>query len=121
MKGFVFLSFCILFPFFTFSQDKHVEVKSAKDVLSIREQGKGKVFLPVGMEPKDVIDRAQYYTKYFTVNYNPSSGETIITMVENSERSRAIIRRFFVANDLRTVVVEGAQLDLETFQEKYLK
>ena len=104
-----------------FSQEKVVTVKSEKEVTSIRESGKGVVYLPAGLNKEEVLDRAKYYTKYFTVDYNSSNGETIISMVENTERNRAIIRRFFVANDIRTVKVGGQTIDLDTFYESYLK
>lgn len=104
-----------------FSQEKFVTIKSEKDVIAIRETGKGVVYLPVGMSKDEVQDRAKYYTMYFTVEYNPTNGETIIKMEENTERNRAIIRRFFVANDIRSFKVGNQMLDLEQFYEYYLK
>lgn len=121
MKKILTLIVMVLLVGIGFSQDKYVTIKSEKDVTAIREAGKGVVYLPAGMSKDEVQDRAKYYTMYFTVDYNPTDGETTIRMEENTERNRAIIRRFFVANDIRSFKVGNQMLDLDQFYETYLK
>jgi len=121
MKNLLALVLSLVLSTIVFGQEKVIEVKSAKDVLSLKEGGKGVVYLPKGLNKEDVQDKAKYYTKYFTVQYNPSTGETVISMEENTDRNRGVIRRFFVANDIRTVQVAGETMDLDTFYDRFLK
>lgn len=118
----IFLLVTILFlSFLSFSQSKGVTVKSAQDVTGIKETGEGTIYLPAGLDAIEVQNKAKYYTMYFTITYSPSDGETRIVMVENSERSRGVIRRFLVANELRTVFISGETLDLDSFFAAYIK
>ena len=121
MKNLIALLFVFVVATFSFSQDKVVVVKSAKDVASLRENGKGLVFLPAGLKKEEVEDRAKYYVKYFTVEYTSSTGATKIEMIDNTDRSRGVIRRFFVANDIRTIQVDGKTMELDAFFDEYVK
>ncbi len=121
MNKLFLVSFVVLLSYLGFSQEKVAQVKSAQDVAAIKEKGEGIFYLPAGLNASEVQDKAKYYTMYFTVAYSPSDGETTISMVENTERARGVIRRFLVANDIRTVKVLGETLDLDAFFEGYLK
>lgn len=96
-------------------------VKSASDVISIKEKGKGHITLPSKLTREEVMSKAKYYTLYFTVEFDDKSKVVTISMVENTERSRAIIIRFLAACEVQTVNVAGEIMDRAQLYERYLK
>lgn len=96
-------------------------VKSASDVISIKEKGKGYITLPSKLTREEVMSKAKYYTLYFTVDFDDRSKLATISMVDNTERSRAIIIRFLAACEVQTINVAGEVMDRGQLFERYLK
>lgn len=96
-------------------------VKSASDLTSIKESGKGYITLPANLTKADVEAKSKYYTLYFTVNFDEKSKVATISMVENSERSRQIIIRFLAACEVQTINVGAESVSRDVLFEKYLK
>jgi hypothetical protein len=108
----------ILLVGFSFGQ---ASVKSASDLTSIKEKGVGYITLPSNLTKADVASRAKYYPLYFTVDFNESTKVATIKMVENDERSRAIIVRFLAGCEIQTINVAGETISRDQLFEKYLK
>lgn len=104
-----------------FGQDHMATVKSKADITSIRENGKGAIVLPANLSAEDVQGKAKFYTHYFTVDFDAASHTAKFTMVDNDERSRAVIMRFLAACNVDTVNVEGEMVPRDQLYEKYLK
>lgn len=121
MKNIFLFASIILLSFLSTAQSTNVVVRSTQDVTSLKENGTATFYLPKGMAAEDVQDKAKYYTMYFTVSYSSKDGQTTINMVDNNPRSRGVIRRFFVANDIHAVEIAGETLELDAFFEAYLK
>ncbi len=86
-----------------------------------KESGSFKFVMPEGTTAEDVAQSAKYYTHYFTVDYDNASRSAKIKMVSNDEKSRSVIVRFLVSNNVQTVDVEGSMVSVYDFFEKYLK
>jgi hypothetical protein len=117
-----FISMLIVLLTFSLAYGQEVaSVKSASDVISIKEKGKGFIVLPSKLNKEDVMSKAKYYTLYFTVDFDERSKIATISMVDNTERSRAIIVRFLAACEVQTINVAGEVMDRGQLFERYLK
>ncbi len=105
---------------FSFGQDVAV-VKSSADLLSIKETGKGKITLPQNLTAEQVKNAAQYYPKFFTVDFDESTKVATISMVENNEMSRSIIVRFLAGCSIQTINIDGMDVNRDNLFERYLK
>ena len=116
------LSMLVILLTFSFSYGQEAaSVKSASDVISIKERGRGHITLPSKLTKEEVMSRAKYYTLYFTVDFDDKSKVATISMVDNTERSRAIIIRFLAACEVQTINVAGEVIDRVQLFERYLK
>lgn len=118
MKTFFTTFIFILALGFSFGQ---ASVKSASDLTSIKDSGVGYITLPANLTKEDVTSYSKYYLLYFTVDFNESNKVATIKMVDNSERSRAIIVRFLAACEVQTIDVAGVSVNRDQLFEKYLK
>lgn len=105
---------------FSFGQDVAV-VKSSADLLSIKESGKGKITLPQNLTAEQVKNAAQYYPKYFTVDFDNNTKVATINMVTNDEMSRHIIVRFLAGCNIQTINIDGVDINRDYLFESYLK
>lgn len=94
---------------------------SKTEIAKGKESGNFKFIMPEGVTAEDVAQSAKYYTHYFTVDYDNSSRAAKIKMVTNDDKSRSVIVRFLVSNNVQTVDVEGTMVSVYDFFEKYLK
>jgi hypothetical protein len=91
------------------------------EIIKGKENGSFKFYMPEGVTAEDVAQSAKYYTHYFTVDYDSSSRAAKIVMVMNDEKSRSVIVRFLVANNVQTVNIEGTMVSVYDFFETHLK
>lgn len=96
-------------------------VKSVSDLTSIKEKGKGHITLPAKLTKEEVAAKAKYYTLYFTVDFDDKSKVATINMIDNTERSRAIIVRFLAGCEIQTINIAGELVNRDQLYEKYLK
>lgn len=94
---------------------------SKSEMAKGKENGNFTFVMPVGLTPEDVAQSAKYYTHYFTVDYDSSSRAAKIVMIVNDEKSRSVIVRFLISNNVQTVDVEGIMVSVYDFFENYLK
>lgn len=93
---------------------------SAEDIKKGIEQGEFSFTLPGESSADEVNKNAQYYTDYFTVNYDASAKVAKIKMVDNSQMGRRVITRFLLSNGVKAVKVGDDEITLNDFFEKYL-
>lgn len=103
------------------SAQNSATVKSASDLTSLKDKGKGFITLPGNLTKEDVASKSKYYTLYFTVEFDDKTKVATINMVDNTERSRAIITRFLAACEVQTIVVGNETVHRDQLFEKYLK
>lgn len=117
----IFSTLVLVFAFsFAFGQGT-ANVKSAADLTSIKEKGKGYITLPEKLTKDEVMSKAKYYTLYFTVEFDEKSKVATINMVDNTDRSRGIITRFLAACEIQNINVAGEVINRDQLFEKYLK
>ncbi len=120
MKYFL-LTFCFI-SFFGFSQ----EIKNTmivRDVLTLEAQKNNGVFefyLPSSVTKEEVEKNAKFYTSHFTVEHFPKTNKVLIKMVDNSEKSRMIIKRFLISNKINNVNANNVDYSIDDFCQKYI-
>jgi len=105
---------------FSFAQELAI-VKSKSELTAIKSTGEGSIILPARLTNEMVQANAKYYTHYFSVDFNEKSKEAKFKIVENTERSRAVIVRFLAACDVNEVDVEGTIVKRDDLFVNYLK
>lgn len=105
---------------YSFAQERAI-VKNKIELTSIKSSGEGSIILPANMTNDLVQAKAKYYTHYFSVEFNEKSKVAAIKMVENTERSRAVIVRFLAACDVNEIDVEGTIVKRDDLFVNYLK
>ena len=65
---------------------------------------------------------ANYYTNYFTVApVKSEAGITVkISLVDDSEMARRVVTRFFVSLEIKTINVNGTEVQLDEFIKTYI-
>lgn len=124
MKNIFFALVSILTLSLTSYAQEHsgvVVASSITELAASKENGKYVFQFPEGISSESVEQTTKYYTHYFEVQYDGSSRKVILTMVNNDEKSRSVIGRFFVANSIDNVNVEGTSMTVGEFFENYLK
>jgi len=105
----------------SFAQNQVATVKSTADLTSLKKSGHVTLGMPNDFTKEKIAHNAQYYTLYFTVDFNDKTKEATITMVENSERSRQIIERFLVACDISSLQAGDKSIKREDVFQSYFR
>jgi hypothetical protein len=71
---------------------------------------------------EDITKTAKYYTNYFSVvpNQSDNSISVKISLVEDNEMARRVITRFFVSLDVKSINVNGTEVQIEEFIKTYV-
>mgnify|MGYP006137387257 CR=1 FL=1 len=120
MKSIVTVFVFFLALSFSFGQEL-ATVKSKSELTAIKRTGEGSIILPANLTNDLVQSKAKYYAHYFSIDFNEKSKEAKFTMVENTEKSRAVIVRFLAACDVTEIDVEGTIVKRDDLFVNYLK
>jgi hypothetical protein len=122
MKLYVFGFFIFMFLQSINAQEVKLSAISeeAKELLKSKEKGVFKFTFPNNISKVEIDQSANYYTSFFTVNFEESSHNVLITMIENNSTSRRVIMRFMAANKISNISVDGVMIPVHDFYEKYL-
>ena len=96
-------------------------VKSKLEILKSKENGSYVFTLPKGTTKGKVEQSAKYYTIYFNVIFDEKTFEAKINMITNDEKSRHVICRFLVSNEIEIINMEGQEFVIEEFYKQYMK
>lgn len=77
--------------------------------------------LPENVTNDQVGQAAQYYTQYFTVDFDDASNEATLTMMNEKDSNRAVMVRFLSACGVKYVTIDGSDLNLQEFMEQHLQ
>lgn len=83
------------------------------------EQGVFEILMPSSVTADEARKNADYYTDYFTVDFNAETKIAKITMVDNSQMGRRVITRFLLSNEVRELIFNGQNYTLSDFFMKY--
>lgn len=120
MKNLLLLFIISLLSFYSYSQKATVNgnLESIKKEVS---EGVFTFVLPESTVEADIKKSAEYYTDYFTVNYNGNSKVAIIKMKENTPSARRVIVRFLLSSDVKSIDFQGKEHSINDFYEKFLE
>ncbi len=122
MKNIIYSLFVVLgFSSISFTQEKsEIALSQGKQELVNSKTSGVYEFTLTDQTSEGVNKAANYYTHYFTVAFDQNSGVATLTMVENNERSRAVIMRFLTASGARYVDIDGSVISLNEFMVDFL-
>ena len=120
MKKLITLIAIMVFTLGTFAQTAKVE--GDKDLLKSNLVNKKVVFvMPSDMTAETIDKSAQYYTDYFTVDYNGESKVTKILLLSDAETDRRVIMRFLLSTGVRTINFDGQDYTIMEFYSSFLE
>jgi hypothetical protein len=106
---------------FSFGQEKIATISSADNFRTENQKGLYQFTLDAGITGKDVALSAEYYTMYFTVDFNEKNHQAIITMKDKEDRSKHIICRFLISLGVQDVQFNSVAYPVEDFYTKFLR
>ena len=123
MKHWSITAFLLLFFVFTgFSQKKLAISSPIKELVSEQlDLGKFVFYISTDITEKETEESASYYSMYFDIEHDETTGMVTATMKQNDSKSRHILVRFFVALGINEIEVDGTNMQLESYYQKYLK
>ncbi|MFT5581285.1 MAG: hypothetical protein ACI9G9_000532 [Psychromonas sp.] len=85
--------------------------------------GKGNVFffLPASITESQVNESAEYYTMYFSVKYNAKENSVVLTFVDEEEKNKHVMVRFFVSLGIEEIKMEQKTYSPEEFYETFVR
>lgn len=120
-KLFYILILFVSFSSVSLAQDKAIATTKGKtELVKSKQEGVFEIKFPDNITKEDVDKNTKYYVYYFKVDFDESSKNAVITMVENDSRNRSIIMRFLSALKIDGVMVDGQELTLEEFKNDFL-
>ncbi len=71
---------------------------------------------------QDHIDKvSKYYASYFSIAFDASNQQAVVTMKEDQEKGELIMGRFLSSCKVQEVKVDDTLLSLDQFMKEYLK
>lgn len=122
MKKIVTILFTALLGSAVYAQDATItaNVKSATEFQAGKKAGKFEFQLPATVTAETVKKSANYYTQYFTVDFNEKTRKAVITMVQNDEQARHVIVRFMISSGIDSISMGGTVYTLDDFWKKHI-
>lgn len=114
------LTFCLTFTFMSFGQG-FATANSADKFVTSNAKGEYNFTLPENITAKDVALSAEYYTVYFTVNFNEKKHEVNLKLTSLDEKNRQVIARFFISLGLREIQYDGKIYPIQDFYTNYIR
>ena len=113
----------ISFTSFSYAQDKTntVLTKAKEEISKGKESGVFTFVMPSTLSKEEINKNANYYTHYFTVEYNIETFEVKINMIDTDDKSKHIVVRFLTACGIQYVQVEGMNMSTEEFFNSYMR
>jgi predicted nucleic acid-binding protein len=104
----------------TYAQDvKLAKAQSATELLQSKNTGKYSFVFPTDITTSEIINAADYYKSFFTVQFTETTRTVKVTMIENTPENRRVILRFLASSRIQKVQVGDNQLLLHEFYDQY--
>jgi hypothetical protein len=104
----------------TYAQDvKLAKAQSATELLQAKNTGKYSFVFPTDITSSEIINAADYYKSFFTVQFTETTRTVKVTMTENTPENRRVILRFLASSRIQKVQVGDNQLLLHEFYDQY--
>ncbi|HLV42680.1 MAG TPA: hypothetical protein VKY37_10395 [Brumimicrobium sp.] len=120
MKKLITLIAIMIFSLSAFAQIAKVE--GSEEVLKENLADNRVVFImPSEMTSETIEKSAQYYTDYFTVDYDEKSQKAKILLISGDESDRRVIVRFLLSSGVRTISFAGSDYTIMEFYSSFLE
>jgi hypothetical protein len=77
--------------------------------------------MPQSTSSDEINRTSQYYVDYFTVDYNESTKNAKISMIDNSPEGRRVVTRFLLSNKVSVIVFNENEYKITEFYDNFLK
>lgn len=120
---FILLVACLGLISTSFAQEKSTvaEATNKAEIAASKEAGIYRFIMPEGTTDETIVENSKYYTRYFTTSYDVSTRVVTITMVQNDNKNRHVIVRFFGACGIQSIQMEGKEYMTEDFFTKFMQ
>ena len=120
MKKLFTLIITIAFATISFAQTANVE--GNKDSLEKKLADNYVEFLmPKNTKTEEVEKSAQYYTEYFTVEFDEVSKKAKIKLIDMDPMARRVITRFLLSAGVRTINFDNQDYTIMEFYSNFLE
>ncbi len=104
----------------TFAQDvKLANAQSSSELVIAKNTGVYSFIFPTDITNEAIQQAANYYTNFFTVQFNASTRTAKVTLIENTSENRRVILRFLASTRIQKVQVGDTELYLHEFYDQY--
>lgn len=113
----------VLISSLSFSQDVTYTAKLENSTKFQENKVKGSFnfIFPKEISKEQIEKNAKFYTNHFQVKFIEKTNLVEIEMVNNDERSRSIIKRFLISNQVKKIKIDDKELSIDQFYNEYLK
>lgn len=121
MKNLMTLIALLLFTVGSFAQTAVVKGNQDELKKSLAD-GVVEFVMPEKTTDAEIKKSAQYYTDYFTVDFNQDTHVAAVKLKDSEdELSRKIIQRFLLSTGIRTIKFDGKDYSIAQFYNEILK
>lgn len=121
MKNLMTLIALLFFTVGSFAQTATVN-GTQDDLNKTLSNGYVEFVMPEKITVDDINKSAQYYTEYFTVEFNEESHTAKVELIDSEDgMARKVIQRFLLSTGVRTVNFNGKDYSIAEFYNDILK
>ena len=111
---------CFSFAFSGIAQEKYATSQSRDDLRKANQTGTYTFVIPEKITAEDVALSAEFYTVYFTVDFDASKHRVVLKLNGLEEKNRQVIARFFISLGIRQIMVDNELYEVQDFYSKFL-
>ncbi|MFN5982741.1 MAG: hypothetical protein ACK476_12010 [Fluviicola sp.] len=119
MKKIIALAFFSLLTALTFAQ-KTASI-SVDELTTGKTTGKYVFHLDKQITSADIDAVKNYYTSYFTVAFDESKHEMVVTLTKNEITNVNVLKRMMIGIDVKNITVGSESLTYDQVVDKYIK
>jgi hypothetical protein len=121
MKKLVSIALLSLVCSFSYAQTSPQTTSVVKESNFVANKVKGEFNfqMPEGTAVDKINHTANYYKEYFTVKYTEKTRMANIVMLQDN--TRAVIVRFLISNEIKTISYDGKDYDVELFVKNFIQ
>lgn len=107
----------------SFSQDatKTAMTEGKAELAKSKVSGEYSYTLPSDVTAEQVKKVSKYYTSYFTIAFDASTQEAVVTMNSEAEKGEMVMGRFLSSCGVSELKVDDSTITLDEFMKTYLK
>jgi hypothetical protein len=93
---------------------------SSAEIKKSIDAGEVTFFFSKNADAEAIKTNAQYYTNFFTVKHDKTSGKCVL-MLTQDDMAKLVISRFLMSNGISEVLIEDIVISVQDFIAQYLR